>query len=103
MQRLCWSPDGEELLLRDDSRLLALDIASGASREVTALSNENIQGADWSSGDVVLFGVVGEGIYRVSALGGDAEKIVIPEPSRFESPVASSWGWIARRSIREPG
>ena len=61
-----------------------LDIASGTLREITVAAGNNFRGADWNPDDVVLFAIEGEGIYRVSALGGSPEKIVSPDPSRFE-------------------
>jgi Tol biopolymer transport system component len=78
-----WSPDGREMLIVTEGRLKALDVVSGAQRDITGVDGI-VRGAAWNEEEVVLFGVEGEGIYRVSAVGGAAERIIAPDPKRFE-------------------
>jgi hypothetical protein len=83
---LCWSHDSKEILVQEGNRLLALDVASGTVREVTVVVG-SLFGATWNADDVVLFGIDGKGIHRVSALGGSAEELIHPDPSRGETSV----------------
>ncbi len=83
MDALCWSPDSSELALLHDGRLKVIDIAEGTMRDV-AEAKGLVRGGSWNQDDVILFAIEGNGIYRVSARGGSSEKIVAPDPSRFE-------------------
>ncbi len=83
MSLLCWSPRGNELAVIEDGRLKVMDIVEGTSRDISAVQGIP-RGGTWSPEDVILFATEGNGIFRVSALGGTSERIVAPEPGRFE-------------------
>ena len=83
MRPLCWSPDGSEIALRDRDRIKMIEVAGGTIRDVAEVKGI-VRGAAWNEDDVILFAVEGDGIYRISAIGGAKEKIVSPDTSRFE-------------------
>ncbi|MBW3671198.1 MAG: protein kinase [Acidobacteria bacterium] len=80
---LCWSPRGNELAVIRGGRLGVVDIAEGTSRDISEAKGLPRGGA-WNRDDLILFATEGQGIFRVSALGGESERIVAPEASRFE-------------------
>jgi eukaryotic-like serine/threonine-protein kinase len=83
MSLLCWSPRGNELAVIEDGRLKVMDFVEGTSRDISEVQGIP-RGGTWSPEDVILFATEGNGIFRVSALGGTSERIVAPEPGRFE-------------------
>ncbi len=83
MTPVCWSPNASEIALVDGDRIKVIEIAGGTFRDV-AEAKGIVRGGSWNEDDVILYAIEGEGIYRVSAIGGAREKIVSPDPSRFE-------------------
>ncbi len=83
MSLLCWSPRGDELAVIENGRLKVIDIVEGTSRDISAVQGIP-RGGTWSPEDVILFATEADGIFRVSAQGGTSERIVAPEPGRFE-------------------
>ncbi|MGD8340112.1 MAG: hypothetical protein PVH89_04985, partial [Gammaproteobacteria bacterium] len=71
------SPDGQEMAFYNfDGLVQRTATAGGAVVTVAAALQDNLYGAYWSDDDEIFYGQP-EGIYRVSAFGGDAE-LVIP-------------------------
>ena len=74
-----FSPDGEWLGFWTDGQLKKVAITGGAPVAIT--SAQNPWGVTWASDNTIFFGQGREGIFRVSADGGTAERIIQVKPS----------------------
>jgi hypothetical protein len=81
---LCCSPDSKEVAIVQERRLKAIDVAEGTFRDIAEIGEQWHGSASWSQDDVILVAYGLEGIFSVSALGGEMELQVAPEPERFE-------------------
>ena len=77
-----WSPDGTQLAVVLEGRLLAFDVATGASRPIADLPDTAIRGGTWSRDGVILLSV-GGALQRVSAAGGSLQTVLAPETDRY--------------------
>ena len=89
-----FSPDGLSLgfVSFQLSALQRVDLTNGVVRTVTGLPLATPAMASWSDDGTIVFGVMGRaesvGLYRVAAAGGDATRILEPEPDSAEEFVA---------------
>jgi serine/threonine protein kinase len=79
-----WAPDGRSLAVADGSRLVKVGLSQGSMPNILAPVNTNVQGA-WNSGDVILIGMVHDGIYRIPASGGTPTRLTVPDSARGET------------------
>jgi serine/threonine protein kinase len=80
-----WSPDGKSLGFFAEGKLKKLDTAGGPVQ--TICDAPSGRGGTWNKDGVIIFtpsGQLGEGLYRVSANGGSATRISMPDASRGE-------------------
>ena len=80
-----WSPDGKSLGFFAEGKLKKLDITGGPVQ--TICDAPTGRGGTWNKDGVILFtpsGQLANGLYRVSASGGTATRITIPDASRGE-------------------
>jgi eukaryotic-like serine/threonine-protein kinase len=80
-----WSPDGKSLGFFAEGKLKKLDITGGPVQ--TICDAPTGRGGTWNKDGVILFtpsGQLANGLYRVSASGGTATPITIPDASRGE-------------------
>jgi eukaryotic-like serine/threonine-protein kinase len=69
-----WSPDGRSLAFFADGKLKRVDLSGGAP--LTLADAVNPRGGTWGAGGVITFvPAAGQGVYRVSASGGDARPL----------------------------
>jgi serine/threonine protein kinase len=82
-----WSPDSKSIAFVAEGKLKRLDIAGGSPLVLCdvpqSLGNVGA-GGTWNRDGVILFGT-GEGLYRIEASGGAAQRIVQPDGSRQET------------------
>jgi DNA-binding winged helix-turn-helix (wHTH) protein len=78
-----WAPDGSAFAMPAAGALRTVRIADGEQRRIAGI-NTNIAGA-WGPNGVLLIGLVGDGIYRVSATGGSLERVTTLDLSRGET------------------
>ena len=69
-----FSPDGQWVGFWAGGQLKKVSISGGAS--VTLCEAENPSGASWGADDRIVFGQVAEGIFQVSANGGEKELLI---------------------------
>jgi serine/threonine protein kinase len=80
-----WSPDGKSLGFFAEGKLKKLDIAGGPVQ--TICDAPSGRGGTWNKDGVIIFtpsGQLADGLYRVSASGGTATRITVPDASRGE-------------------
>jgi serine/threonine protein kinase len=80
-----WSPDGKSLGFFAEGKLKKLDIAGGPVQ--TICDAPSGRGGTWNKDGVIIFtpsGQLATGLYRVSASGGAATRITVPDASRGE-------------------
>ena len=80
-----WSPDGKSLGFFADGKLKKLDIAGGPVQTISDAPSG--RGGTWNKDGVIIFtpsGRLADGLYRVSATGGTATRITMPDASRGE-------------------
>ncbi len=68
-----WSPDGKSLAFAEGKLLKRVAVDGGEVQTICAV-NTNIAGA-WGEDGTILIGMVGDGIYRVPAGGGNPEQV----------------------------
>lgn len=78
-----WSPDGRSLAFPAAGKLKVIDIAGGIPR-VLAEVNTVVAGA-WGPDGTLLIGVVGDGLFRVSAAGGPLTRLTQLDRAHNES------------------
>ena len=80
-----WSADGRSIGFFADGKLKKLDLAGGPVQ--TLCDAPTGRGGAWNKDGVILFtpsGVLGTGLYRISASGGTAEQISYPDRNQGE-------------------
>jgi eukaryotic-like serine/threonine-protein kinase len=78
-----WSPDGRSLGFFADGKLKKLDISGGAVQ--TLCDAPTGRGGAWNKDGVILFtpsGLLGTGLYRISASGGTPTQVTTPDQSQ---------------------
>ena len=86
-QQVCWSPDGAWLAFATLSELKRVHVSDGAVQKVCDAQRPRTLA--WSSSGEILFGVSGEGLYRVAASGGAAAPALKPDARAGEIWVGS--------------
>ena len=66
---LVWSPDSQFIAFSQDRKLKKIDVAGGSLQVICDLPNTWTAGA-WNEDGVIVFGVGGGGLMKVSAAGG---------------------------------
>jgi eukaryotic-like serine/threonine-protein kinase len=80
-----WSPDGQSLGFFADGKLRKLSLAGGPVQ--TLCDAPTGRGGTWNKDGVIIFtpsGHLGVGLYRISASGGTATQITVPDKSQTE-------------------
>ena len=81
-----WSPDSKSIAFFAQGKLRKIDLSRGLP---TALSDVPIaggaDGGTWNRNGVIVFGTYGGPLYRVSAIGGEAEPVTVLDGSRREA------------------
>ena len=80
-----WSPDGQSLAFFADGKLKKLSLAGGPVQ--TLCDAPTGRGGTWNRDGVIIFtpsGHLGVGLYRISASGGTATQITIPDKNLTE-------------------
>ena len=80
-----WSPDGQSLGFFADGKLKKLNLGGGPVQ--TLCDAPTGRGGSWSKDGVILFtpsGHLGVGLYQISASGGTATQITVPDKSLNE-------------------
>jgi hypothetical protein len=78
-----WSPDGSAFAMPAAGALRTVRLADGEQRRIADI-NTNV-GGSWGPNGVLLIGLVGDGIYRVSATGSPLERVTTLDLSRGET------------------
>ena len=83
VDRWFWSPDSQAIGFSAEGKLKTTDVAGGLPR---AVGNHEalLLGGTWNSDGVILFGTANDGIYRVSATGGDPTPVTQVDRSQSE-------------------
>ena len=85
-----WSPDGRTIGFAAGAQMRRVGLDGGAPVTICPVPGETGLSATWgSTGDIVFSSVQGEAMYRVSAAGGPAEKVL--EPDRAHGVGRVSW------------
>jgi Tol biopolymer transport system component len=79
-----WSPDSRFIAF-DASGKLKKILVSGGPAETICGSTASIVGGSWNRDDVIIFGMSGGSLMRVSAAGGTASPLTVLDPTRRET------------------
>jgi eukaryotic-like serine/threonine-protein kinase len=84
---LVWSPDGRFIAFSQDGKVKKVDTAGGSPQTVCDLPNNTALWAagTWNADDVIVFGIAGGGLMRVSAAGGVASPLTVLNRSEQET------------------
>jgi serine/threonine-protein kinase len=79
-----FSPDGQQIgfATLDDLRRVA--VGGGPSIRICRLSGVVFSGATWGPNDSIVFTQTGGGLFRVSAAGGEPERLAAPDRAKKE-------------------
>ena len=87
-----FSPDGKWVGFWQDETLKRVDTGGGPSEMICEAAGPQV-GATWGPDDTIVFGVQGEpgnrGLFRVSALGGEPQRVTVV--SAEDSELAHRW------------
>ena len=86
-QQVGWSPDGAWIAFATPSELKRVRVSDGAVQKVCDVQRP--RSLAWSPYGEIVFGVAGEGLYRVPASGGTPTSAVMPDPAAEELWVGS--------------
>ena len=82
-----FSPDGKWLGFWANGELKKVPLAGGPVSTICRMPAANqIHGASWGAGDIIVFGMrftAGDGLWQVSALGGEPRVLSNPTPGEF--------------------
>jgi serine/threonine protein kinase/Tol biopolymer transport system component len=79
-----WSPDSRWIGFFADGRLKKIEVSGGLAQTLSEIPN--FLGATWNRDGVILFSRGGAGaIFRISATGGEAVQVAIPDRARLET------------------
>ncbi len=88
-----WSPDGASIGFFVDTKLKRLDLPGGAPLTICEDTGGGGKSGTWGRGGDILFSSVqGDAIYRVSASGGVAVVVLMPDAAAGETRVI--WPWF---------
>ena len=77
-----WSPDGRYIGFFSENKLKKVDVTGGMPQ--TICTAPEALGGTWNRDGVILFGMSGQGLHRVSAAGGEATIALPLETTRSE-------------------
>jgi Tol biopolymer transport system component len=79
-----WSPNGRQIGFYAQSQLFRMDLSGGPAQALC--SAQIAPGSSWNQDDVILFaGGIDQAIYRVSAQGGNPQRVTRLDKSRGEA------------------
>jgi serine/threonine-protein kinase len=79
-----FSPDGQQIGFATLEDLRRVPVGGGPSIRVCRLSGVVFSGATWGPNDSIVFAQLGGGLYRVSAAGGEPERLAAPDRAKGE-------------------
>jgi serine/threonine protein kinase len=78
-----WSPDSRFIAFDAGGKLKKIDVSGGQPQVICDLSG-NALGGSWNRDGVIIFGIAGRGLMRVSSKGGSASLVTKVNPVRKE-------------------
>lgn len=101
-----WSPDSRFLAFQVGNKLKKIDISGGPPQAICDIAVSVVGGA-WNREDTIIFGTVGDGIMRVSALGGVPTLLTTTggrnEVHTFPSFLSDGHHFVYLRAPENPG
>jgi serine/threonine protein kinase len=86
-----WSPDGRFLAFFAGGKLKKIDVSGGQALSICDFEDDDPIGGSWSKNGVIVFGPdVSGSLFRVSAVGGIATSVNIPDSARE----FHKWPWF---------
>jgi len=79
-----FSPDGQQIGFATLEDLRRVAVGGGSSVRICPLSGVVFNGATWGPNDSIVFALAGAGLFRVSAAGGEPEKLAAPDRAKQE-------------------
>lgn len=76
-----WSPDSRSIGFQQRATIKRVDVDGGALRTIAAVG---FGGATWNRNGTIVFGQGAQGLFRVSAEGGELVQVTKPDASRGE-------------------
>ena len=84
-----WSPDGRSIGFFADAKLKRIEVAGGPA--LTLCDATAVRGGTWSKNDVIVFGVLNGGMFRVPAAGGSATTLTRLDQASGETSHRFPW------------
>src|SRR5438128_1571583 len=79
-----FSPDGRQIGFATLEELKRVALGGGPSIRVCPLAGVVFNGATWGPDDSIVFAQAGQGLFRVSAAGGQPERLAAPDRTKKE-------------------
>jgi len=79
-----FSPDGQQIGFATLSALKRVPANGGPSIQICRLPGVVFSGASWADDSIIFAQAGGSGLFRVSAKGGQPERLVAPDPAKGE-------------------
>jgi serine/threonine-protein kinase len=80
-----FSPDGQQIGFATLEDLRRVAVGGGSSIRICPLSGVVFNGATWGPDNSIVFAQAGAGLFRVSAAGGEPEKLAAPDRAKEET------------------
>jgi serine/threonine-protein kinase len=80
-----FSPDGQQIGFATLEELRRVAVGGGPTIRVCRVSGVVFSGAAWGPNDSIVFAQAGAGLFRVSAAGGEPEKLAAPDRTKKET------------------
>jgi len=80
---LCISPDGEWIAYSTASEIKTISIRGGAAQKITSVPGLT-RGMSWERDGNIYFGIINDGLFRVSAKGGTPEVVTTLDSTQNE-------------------
>jgi len=84
-----WSPDSRSLGFFAEGKLKRIDETGGPVRTLCDVGQA--RGGTWSPADVIVYGIIGGGLFRVPAGGGTPVAMTVPDAAADESNHRTPW------------
>jgi eukaryotic-like serine/threonine-protein kinase len=79
-----FSPDGQQIGFATLDELRRVGVGGGPSVRVCRISGVAFNGATWGPNDSIIFAQFNGGLFRVSAAGGEPERLAAPDRAKGE-------------------
>jgi hypothetical protein len=86
-----WAPDSRRLAFFTDGKLKSIDVSGGPASTIADAGGISPASGSWNQDDVIVFGHLNSGLFRVAAKGGSPVPLTTLDRSRNEMAHWAPW------------